>query len=84
MRWVLGTILLGCFVVSAHAEQPNVIFIICDDLNDYIEGYEGHPQTQTPHMARLAKSGVRFTQAHCNAPICGPSRASLFLSLIHI
>ena len=81
MRWVLGTILLGCFVVSAHAEQPNVIFIICDDLNDYIEGYGGHPQTQTPHMARLAKSGVRFTQAHCNAPICGPSRASLFTGI---
>lgn len=58
--------------------RPNVILIICDDLNDYIEGYNGHPQTKTPELARLAKSGVRFTQAHCNIPICGPSRASLF------
>jgi arylsulfatase A-like enzyme len=66
-------------VLSARgAERPNVLFIICDDLNDYIEGFGGHPQTKTPHMARLARSGVCFTQAHCNIPICGPSRASLF------
>ena len=63
------------------AEQPNVIFIMCDDLNDYVEGFGGHPQARTPNMARLASSGVRFTQAHCNIPICGPSRASLFTGI---
>ncbi|MCP3696442.1 MAG: sulfatase-like hydrolase/transferase, partial [Planctomycetaceae bacterium] len=59
------------------AGNPNVLLIICDDLNDYIEGFGGHPQAQTPNMARLAHSGISFTQAHCNIPICGPSRASL-------
>ena len=59
-------------------QQPNVVFIICDDLNDYVEGFDGHPQAVTPNIAKLAASGVRFTQAHCNIPICGPSRASLF------
>jgi arylsulfatase A-like enzyme len=63
------------------AERPNVILIICDDLNDYVEGFDGHPGTRTPNMARLARSGVRFTQAHCNIPICGPSRASLFTGI---
>lgn len=63
------------------AERPNVILIICDDLNDYVEGFGGHPQTKTPNMARLAASGVSFTQAHCNIPICGPSRASLFTGI---
>ena len=58
--------------------RPNVVLIICDDLNDYVEGFAGHPQVITPNMARLAESGVRFTQAHCNIPICGPSRACLF------
>ncbi len=58
------------------AEHPNVILIICDDLNDYVEGFGGHPQAKTPNMARLAKSGVSFMQAHCNSPICNPSRAS--------
>lgn len=62
-------------------ERPNVILIICDDLNDYVEGFGGHPQTKTPNMARLARGGVSFTQAHCNVPICGPSRASMFTGI---
>ena len=63
------------------AEKPNVILIICDDLNDYVEGFGGHPQSRTPNIASLCKSGVSFAQAHCNIPICGPSRASLFTSI---
>jgi arylsulfatase A-like enzyme len=62
-------------------QHPNVVFIICDDLNDYVEGFDGHPQAVTPNIATLAASGVRFTQAHCNVPICGPSRASLFTGI---
>jgi len=63
------------------ADRPNVILIICDDLNDYVEGFGGHPAAKTPSIARLARSGVSFTQAHCNIPICGPSRASLFTGI---
>lgn len=65
----------------AAAEPPNVILIVCDDLNDYVEGFGGHPQSKTPNMDRLARSGVAFTQAHCNIPICGPSRASMFTGI---
>jgi arylsulfatase A-like enzyme len=61
--------------------SPNVLFIICDDLNDTIDGMGGHSQAQTPNIDRLMKKGVRFTNAHCNAPICGPSRASLWTGL---
>lgn len=67
--------------VAATPVKPNVVFIICDDLNDYVEGFGGHPQAVTPNLARLAGSGVRFTQAHCTIPICGPSRASLFTGI---
>ncbi|TWT78875.1 Choline-sulfatase [Planctomycetes bacterium CA13] len=70
--------LLGIGNLDAADQRPNVILIICDDLNDYVEGFGGHPQAKTPNIARLARSGVTFTQAHCNIPICGPSRASLF------
>ena len=80
--------LLLCLALTCHpltdalaVQQPNVILIICDDLNDYVEGFDGHPQTQTPNIARLSKTGVTFTQAHCNIPICGPSRASLFTGI---
>ena len=67
--------------ITWAASRPNVILIICDDLNDYIQGFEGHPQAKTPNILRLAQSGVTFTQAHCNIPICGPSRASLFTGI---
>lgn len=75
---LLLILILGMGLPGHAMERPNVLFIICDDLNDYIQGFGGHPQAKTPHMARLARSGVSFTQAHCNIPICGPSRASLF------
>ena len=67
-----------CFAVDqfASAKKPNVLLIVCDDLNDYLETLGGHPQTRTPHLRKLMESGVSFTQAHCNIPICNPSRAS--------
>lgn len=68
-------------VQSAEQTKPNVLFIICDDLNDYIGAYGGHPQARTPNIDRLSASGVTFTQAHCNIPICSPSRASLFTGI---
>ncbi len=58
--------------------QPNVLFIACDDLNDWIGCMGGHPQTLTPHFDRLAASGQLFTNAHCPAPACNPSRTAIF------
>ena len=58
------------------SEKPNVLLIVCDDLNDYVETLGGHPQTKTPNLRKFIESGVSFTQAHCNIPICNPSRAS--------
>ncbi|MEE2825069.1 MAG: sulfatase [Planctomycetota bacterium] len=71
----------GLRTACLQADQPNVLLIVCDDLNDYVEGYDGHPQTKTPNIHRLSQTGVRFQQAHCNIPICGPSRASLFTGI---
>lgn len=62
--------------VSLLCGKPNVLLIVCDDLNDYLETLGGHPQAKTPNLRRLTDSGVSFTQAHCNIPICNPSRAS--------
>ena len=63
------------------SKKPNVVLIICDDLNDYVETLGGHPQAKTPNMRRLMERGVSFTQAHCNIPICNPSRASFITGL---
>ncbi len=68
-------------VCSINATQPNVVLIICDDLNDYIEPLKGHPQIKTPNINRLASNGVTFLEAHCNIPICNPSRASFMTGI---
>lgn len=61
--------------------RPNVLIIICDDLNDSVERMGGHPQAKTPSIDALTRRGVRFVNAQCNAPICGPSRASVWTGL---
>jgi arylsulfatase A-like enzyme len=58
--------------------KPNVIFIMCDDLNDYQGVFGGHPQALTPNIDKLAASGVQFLNAQSNVPVCQPSRNSLF------
>ncbi|MHC4995989.1 MAG: sulfatase-like hydrolase/transferase, partial [Planctomycetota bacterium] len=61
--------------------SPNILFIAIDDLNDWLGCYGGHPQVQTPHIDGLAQRGVLFTEAHCPAPVCGPSRAAIMSGL---
>jgi len=65
-----------------HAEEktskPNVVFIMCDDLNDFQGVFGGHPQAKTPHIDGMAAKGVRFMNAQSNVPVCQPSRNSLF------
>jgi arylsulfatase A-like enzyme len=66
---------------SADLEKPNVLFIAIDDLNDWIGKLEGHPQSLTPNIDRLADRGVLFANAHCAAPACNPSRAALMTGI---
>ena len=58
------------------AQNPNVLFIGVDDLNNFT-GFAGHPDAITPNMDRLASQGVHFPTAYCTYPLCGASRASL-------
>lgn len=73
---------LMLLAVPGFAAKPNVLFIAVDDLNDWIGCLGGHPQALTPNMDRLAKRGVLFTNAHCAAPACNPSRAAVFSGLM--
>lgn len=63
---------------NAQVKKTNVLFIICDDLNDYVGVFGGHKQALTPNIDKLAASGVRFVNAQTNVPVCSPSRNSLF------
>lgn len=83
---IIGVVLLlGNFSKSkaeeANQQPPNVLMICVDDLNDWIGCMNGHPNTITPNMDKLASQGVLFSNAHCQAPICGPSRASILTGL---
>ncbi|HNV99435.1 MAG TPA: sulfatase-like hydrolase/transferase [Chitinophagales bacterium] len=64
---------------SAQATQPNFLFIIVDDLNDYVEGFTDMPQVISPNIKSLIDSGTVFLNNYANAPGCAPSRTS-FLS----
>ena len=93
--------ILACLLILlaplVHAvQQPNVLFIAIDDLNDWVNCMGGRSGVHSPHLDRLAKRGVLFTNAHCAAPACNPSRVAIMtgvapassgvynLSLIHI
>ncbi|QDT63006.1 sulfatase [Calycomorphotria hydatis] len=59
------------------AERPNILFIAIDDQNDWIGCMQGHPLAKTPAIDGLAARGTLFSNAHCQAPLCNPSRTSL-------
>jgi choline-sulfatase len=62
---------------TADAQRPNILLVSIDDLNDWTGCLGGHPQAITPNIDRLAEDGTLFANAHCQSPVCNPSRASL-------
>ena len=62
---------------AAASKRPDVVFIIVDDLNDWLGCLKGHPDARSPDIDELAASGMLFRQAYCNSPQCRPSRTSL-------
>lgn len=57
--------------------SPNIVFILADDLGAQDLGCYGADLHKTPNIDRLARQGVRFTQAYAPSPVCSPTRASL-------
>ncbi len=76
-----------CLSNSVQAEErPNILFIFCDDLGfgDVGVFYQnsrkaGQPSFKTPHIDQLAKEGIQLRAHYVGAPVCAPSRATLFL-----
>ncbi|MGF1491565.1 MAG: sulfatase [Microcoleaceae cyanobacterium] len=82
--WLATTFVAGCSLSVAKespSDRPNLLLIAIDDLNDWVGCLGGHPQVKTPNIDRLAASGVLFSNAHCQAPVCNASRASIMTSL---
>ena len=75
---ILTTLLLGIPLSvqsQKQTQQPNVLFIIADDMRPEFGCY-GVEGVKTPHIDAFASSGVLFQNAYCNVPVCGASRAS--------
>jgi len=70
-------LLLLVLSFAAHARQPNVIFILADDLGPGDLGCYGQKIIQTPHLDRMAAEGMRLTQHYCGNAVCAPSRSVL-------
>lgn len=71
--------LFSAFYKNPKAEQtqPNIIFILVDDMGYTDLGCCGNPYNETPNIDSLAHSGMRFTQAYAASPVCSPSRAAI-------
>ncbi|WP_051774709.1 sulfatase [Formosa agariphila] len=83
---LLGICMLSCRTdekkqVQKEVDKPNVLFIAVDDLNNMISPIANFSNIQTPNFDRLAAMGVTFTDAHCPAPLCGPSRSAIMTGL---
>lgn len=74
----LGPVINGV-VVKMTTVQPNILLIICDDLNTMALSWPG---LSLPNFDRLRQRGTTYSSTFCQAPICGPSRAS-FLTGLH-
>ena len=68
-------------MAKGAADRPNVVYIDSHDLGDWLGCY-GRPYLETPHLDGLAAGGVRFATHTATAPICMPSRASIFTGLM--
>jgi N-sulfoglucosamine sulfohydrolase len=69
------------FLVFSHsylcAQQPNILFILADDMSYPYSSVYGDQVVKTPNLERLAQHGVTFTNAYTANPSCTPSRASI-------
>ncbi len=65
------------FLCAAPAARPNILVIVSDDQGYADTGFQGAKDIPTPHLDRLAASGIRFTNGYVTHPFCSPTRAAL-------
>ena len=65
-----------CAFQSGARSAPDVLFIVIDDMNDWISLLDSDSPIKTPNLERLADRGMLFTKAYCASPACNPSRAA--------
>lgn len=79
LRAALGAASLPSLIGAK--QPPNVLFLSVDDMNDWVGCLGGYPGVRTPNIDALARRGVLFSNAHCAAPLCNPSRTALLTGM---
>ncbi len=77
MMFGFGVCLLAISPSPTFARQPNVIYMMSDELGYYELSLMGHPNLLTPNVDQLAREGIRFTQALAGSSVCAPTRCCL-------
>lgn len=76
LNFIVGLLFVG-FAIAQNSERPNVVIIYGDDVGYGDVGVYGSEMISTPNIDKLASEGIRFTDGHCSAATCTPSRYSL-------
>ncbi len=72
-----GFFITYLILIPIGAKRPNLLFCISDDQSFVHTRSNGDPVVETPAFDQVAREGIRFTQAFCDAPTCGPSRSAI-------
>jgi len=77
IRFLFLSLIIAALVSAGFSAEtrPNIVFILIDDFGSADSGPYGAKDIRTPHIDRLAREGVRFTDFYANAPVCTPTRA---------
>jgi arylsulfatase A-like enzyme len=78
---ILGVLPGGPVLAADPPRLPNIVFILADDLGYGDLGCYGQKRIRTPHLDRMAKEGMRFTQFYAGSTVCAPSRCALMTGL---
>lgn len=76
-RFLLTSAAAASASIAANAAKPNVVIFLVDDMGFADIGPYGVKDARTPHLDRLAKSGVKFFNSYSNGPVCSPTRCGL-------
>jgi len=65
--------------ITSHVSgRPNVLVFFTDDHGQWLQQAYGNSEVKTPNMERIARHGIRMTNAYTTSPVCSPARASFF------
>ena len=79
------SLVVGLLAENSLAKQPNVVFILADDLGWADTTLYGHTKFyKTPNIERLAKRGMKFTHAYSASPLCSPTRSAILTGSVQL